>query len=80
MVEFDIMIHSFSEIREFIETASTQPFEVMVGNDHQEVSGKNYIGMACLDFDRPLHVTCGRECDSADFEQFMRQISHFLAN
>ena len=76
MQEFNIAIHSFPEAREFISLATIQPFEVFVGNDHQIVNAKGFIGMASLDFTHPLTVLC--DCDAAGFQSFRQQASRFL--
>ena len=77
MQEFNIAIHSFPEVREFISLATVQPFEVFVGNERQIVNAKGFIGMASLDFTRPLKVLC--DCDADGFQNFRQQASRFLA-
>ena len=77
MLEFNIAIHSFLEVREFISLATVQPFEVFVGNEHQIVNAKGFIGMASLDFSRPLKVLC--DCDPLGFQNFRQQAVQFLA-
>ena len=63
MREFNIAIHSFQELQEFVTLATVQPFEVLVGNDRQQISGKSFMGMFSLDLSRPLRVivTCSEE-------------------
>ncbi len=77
MQEFNISLHSFPEVREFISLATVQPFEVFVGNERQVVNAKGFIGMVSLDFTRPLRVLC--DCDSTCFQSFRQQASRFLA-
>ena len=76
MQEFNIAIHSFPEVRDFISLATVQPFEVFVGNERQTVNAKGFIGMVSLDFSRPLKVLC--DCDSDVFQNFRQQASRFL--
>lgn len=76
MQEFNIAIHCFPEVRDFISLATVQPFEVFVGNDHQVVNAKGFIGMASLDFSHPLTVLC--DCDPDCFRSFRQQASRFL--
>lgn len=78
MKEFQIALHSFQEVREFISLATVQPFSVMVGNDIQTVNGKSFIGMVSLDFRRPVKVIC--DCDDAALENFSQQVRRILAN
>ena len=76
MKEFSIYLHSFQELREFTVLASVQPFRVLVGNDHQLVNGKGFIGMVSLDCDGPLKVRC--DCDNESLLAFQNQASRFL--
>lgn len=56
MLEFDISMHSFQQIQNFVHLAMVQPFEILVGNEHQNVNGKDLMGMFCLDLARPIRV------------------------
>ena len=76
MKEFNIAIHSFPEVRDFISLATVQPFEVFVGNERQVVNAKGFIGMVSLDFSHPLKVLC--DCDNDGFQSFRQQASRFL--
>lgn len=78
MKEFEIVIRSFQQIREFISTAAVQPFQVLVGNESQMVNGKSFIGMVTLDCSRPLKVLC--DCDGESFQNFRQQVAGLLAN
>ena len=62
MQEFEISLHSFQEVQEFITLATVQPYPVLVGNDVQQVNAKSFIGMVSLDYSRPLRVQA--DCDS----------------
>lgn len=75
MWKFDIEIRSLRQIREFTELASRQPFEVLVGNAWQELSGKDYMAMFCLDFTQPVQVqvACTKE-ELACFQDGVRMI------
>ncbi len=77
MKEFNIAIHSFQEVQEFISLATVQPFQVMVGNDVQLVNAKSFIGMVSLDYSRPLKVLC--DCDGDGLQSFRQQVRRFLA-
>ena len=63
MQEFEISLHSFQEVQEFISLATVQPFPVLVGNEVQQVNAKSFIGMVSLDYSRPLRVQA--DCDSS---------------
>ena len=77
MQKFNIRIHSFQEVQEFITLATVQPFPVLVGNDVQQVNGKSFIGMVSLDYSRPLLVQA--DCDESAVTKFQKVISKFLA-
>ena len=77
MHEFNIYIHSFREVQEFVSLAMVQPFEVMVGNDRQRINGKNFIGMSSLDYRSPLQVRV--KCSEEEFLRFRQDAARFLA-
>ena len=76
MRKFNIFIHSFRQMQDFVSLAMVQPFEVLVGNDRQEVNGKNFIGMFSLDFQTPLQVSV--KCSEEDFLRFQQDVSRLL--
>ena len=78
MQEFNIAIHSFPEVREFISLATVQPFEVFVENSYQRVDAKSFMVMFSLDYRQNLRVTA--QCGEAEFEIFRRQVMAALSN
>ena len=78
MRSFQISIHSFQQVRDFVALAMVQPFDVLVGNDRQQVNGKNLMGMSSLDFQRPLLVqVC---CDESSYQRFRQQAIQLFAS
>jgi hypothetical protein len=75
---FTISIHSFEEVQAFVKLAMVQPFNVTVGNSHQQVNGKNFMGMFSLDLNRPLEVLV--DCDDASYQLFRQQASELFAS
>ena len=75
MQEFDINLHSFSEVQDFVSLATVQPFQVMVGNDHQQVNAKSFMGILSLDFSQPIQVRA--ECSSQAFDRFRQAVEGF---
>lgn len=63
MLEFDIILRSLKQVQEFVSLAMVQPFEVLVGNDRQDINGKDLMGMFSLDYSNPVRVrvTCTQE-------------------
>ena len=75
MKEFNIEIHSISDVKAFVEIATVQPFQVMVGNGNQSVNGKSFIGMFSLNFRNPLTVSM--ECTDEEFRSFRESAAQF---
>lgn len=78
MHSFSISIHSFQQVKEFVALAMVQPFDVLVGNDRQQVNGKNFMGMSSLDFQRPLLVQV--RCDESSYQRFRQQAIQLFAS
>jgi len=77
MQEFDITIRSFEEVQDFVALATVQPFEISVGNTHQQVNAKSFMGMFSLDYSQPIHVRA--QCSDADFDHFRTVAHRFVA-
>lgn len=77
MHQFNISIRSFAQVREFVDLAMVQPFEVLVGNEKQQVNGKSFIGMFSLDYRRPLCVSV--KCSDEAFHRFQRETARIFA-
>ena len=75
MQQFDICLHSFSEVQDFVSLATVQPFQVTVGNDHQQVNAKSFMGILSLDFSQPIHVKA--DCNSEVFDRFRLAVQSF---
>ena len=70
MNEFQMTVGSFRQVQEFVRLAAGQPFEIRVGNEWQNINGKDLMGMFSLDYSRP--VTVRGECADQrwiDFQQ-----------
>lgn len=76
MREFNIFIHSFREVQEFVSIAMVQPFEVLVGNAQHQINGKNYIGMVSLNYSEPLQVSM--RCSEEEFLRFRQEAARFV--
>ena len=71
MRHFDIIVSTFRQVQDFVSLAMVQPFEVLVGNDNQQVNGKSFMGMFTLDHQRPLRVSV--RCSEEEFGRFREQ-------
>lgn len=72
MREFNIDIRSLQQIRDFVRLAAVQPFEVVVGNHHQTINGKDLMGMYVLDYSRPVQVSV--RCSEEEFCRFRQNV------
>ena len=77
MHQFNIRICSFSQVRDFVSLAMVQPFDVLVGNEKQQINGKSFMGMFSLDYNRPVCVSV--RCSEEEFKSFHRAAAQFLA-
>ena len=68
---------SFQDIQDFVAIATVQPFQVLVGNAHQKINGKSFMGMCTLDCRWPLDVTFQATDEAA--ERFRQEAARFLA-
>ena len=76
MHEFKIGLSSFQQVQGFVSLAVRQPFDVMVGNDHQRINGKDIMGMFCLDYSLPVRVSV--ECSPEEFDRFRQEATPYL--
>ncbi len=77
MREFDIVLRSLGQVRDFVALAMTQPFEVFVGNDRQNINGKDLMGMFSLDYTLPVRVRV--YCSQEEFSLFHSSAARFIA-
>ena len=77
MREFHMQLNSFQQVQEFVRLAAEQPFEIRVGNDHQNINGKDLMGMFSLDYNAPLQVRA--DCSDEECQQFKAKAAKFLA-
>ena len=75
MKVFCIRLRSMEDVQEFVALANTQPFDVSVGNEYQNVNGKSFMGMFCLDQHLPQQVRV--ECSEEEFRRFYEAAERF---
>lgn len=78
MHQFQIILRSFRQVQDFVALALQQPFDISVGNDRQNINGKDLLGMFSLDYSRALDVTavCSDE-EFITFRQAAQQLNQF---
>ena len=77
MQEFQISIRSFQQVQDFVALASQQPFDIFVGNENQNINGKDLMGMFSLDYSRMLQVKA--DCPEEKFLPFRQEVNALLA-
>ena len=78
MKQFDIALHSFEDVQEFVQIATVQPFRVLVGSNQVLVNAKSFMGMFSVDYTRPVHVRA--DCTDEENRRFQAAVARFLAN
>ena len=78
MRHFRISIRSREEVQAFVNLAMVQPFDVLVGNAHQQVNGKNFMGMFSLDYRDPVEVRV--DCDETSYQAFLQKATALFAS
>lgn len=71
-MQFHISLTSLAQIKTFVALAARQPFKVFVGNERQQINGKDIIGMVTLDHSRPLLVRA--DCSADEFAAFQTDV------
>ena len=77
MKQFDISLHSFQDVQDFVELATVQPFRIVVGNDRTRVNAKSFMGMFSLDFATPVQVRA--DCSDEECTSFKLAAARSLA-
>ena len=77
MQEFHMQMNSFQQVQNFVRVAVEQSFEIRVGNDHQNINGKDLMGMFSLDYSRPVCVRA--DCPADIFAAFYADVVKAVA-
>ena len=75
MGEFYIHIHSFQELRDFVDLATTKPFSIHLSNNSQSANATSFMALVSLDHRRPIRVTA--DCSETEFELLRQQAARF---
>ena len=71
-MSFNIYLTSLQQVKTFVEVAAKQAFDVRVGNDRQNINGKDFMGMFSLDYTKPVKVVA--DCSAEEFAAFQKAI------
>ena len=70
-------LHSAKQVQDFVSLAMVQPFEVQVGNERQNINGKDLMGMFTLDYSAPVSVRV--RCSQDEFTRFHESVESLIA-
>ena len=76
MKQFDVFLHSFEDVQDFVELATVQPFRILIGNDRTRVNAKSFMGIFSLDFNAPVQVRA--DCNDEQYTRFQLAADRFL--
>ena len=78
MHSFQVALHSFEDVRDFVFLAAAQCFEITVHSGENHANGKSLMVMLSLDYSRPMWVRCF--CDAEQAHGFMQAAQRFMCN
>ena len=77
MKEFAVRLVSVQDVQKFVTLVTSQAFPVFVRDRYQQVNGKSFLEMFCLNFTHPLFAMA--ECGEEQFQQLLELLQNFLA-
>ena len=77
MKMFDVALRSVVDVKDFVELASVQPFDLTVGNDFHRVDAKSFMQIFCLDLSMTQQVQM--DCTEEEFRRFYTAAERFRA-
>ena len=78
MLEFEMRLGSVKDVQDFVDIASTRPFEITVRDDRNKIHADSFMELFCLDFTRPLRVVC--DCNQEQLDQLRWDLGRFVVN
>ena len=76
MREFEIRLRCVQDVQDFVDLATTKPFNIYVCDDTHQVSGKSFMEMFSLNLRHP--VTVSLQCTQEEYDSFRKDIEAFL--
>ena len=73
--EFMIRLGSVRDVEDFVRLSTEQPYPVYLDDGNQQVNGKSFMEMFCLNLTRPLRVTV--QCGEDQVQDFLSQTARF---
>lgn len=74
MNTFDVTLSSISDVKQFVNAACLQPFDIDIISGRYIIDAKSIMGIFSIDLTKPIRVEVhGTEEDSASFVEAVRQ-------
>lgn len=78
MLSFPIKFHTPEEVKEFVELASQQNYDIDISLNHYVVDAKSIMGIFSLDLSKELVVTF--HCSDEETKEFYENFQKLLDN
>ena len=70
-----IRLGSVRDVEDFVRISTEQPYPVFLDDGNQQVNGKSFMEMFCLDFSAP--ITARLDCSQEEFDRFRQDAARF---
>ena len=74
--DFMIRLGSVRDVEDFVRISTEQPYPVFLDDGNQQVNGKSFMEMFCLDFNQPLRVVA--QCSEEELDALCADAQRFL--
>ena len=76
MREFQVRLQSVQDVQEFVSLSTARGFPVIIRDANNNVNGKSFMEMFCLDLCGPLRVNV--DCSEEELAAFCGDAERFL--
>ncbi|MBQ3037872.1 MAG: HPr family phosphocarrier protein [Clostridia bacterium] len=76
MQEFNIMLNSINDVKEFVNVVSKYEFDIDLTSGRYVVDAKSIMGIFSLNLSKPIKVEAHCEADNA----FMEEVKRFIVD
>ncbi|MBC7765974.1 MAG: HPr family phosphocarrier protein [Hyphomonadaceae bacterium] len=74
MKDFNIMLHSINDVKNFVNLVNRFDFDVDLASGRYVVDAKSIMGIFSLDLSKPIKV----QISTNDCEEFMKEVKPFI--
>ena len=76
MPHFQIQIHCFQDVLDFVRLATEQPYRIRLSNHWQSANATSFMALASMDHCQPLQVSA--DCTEEEIADFRQQIQRLV--